>query len=118
MKPVFEVWIVRQNTDLTEGRGRMVDKAYYPNEPAAKKGLDTTTGVMGTDSGKEIILRSYFLEPGNTDYTVIDEPVWGYVSIGGGHWHYGWRDGRDLPQQDPEWEEYVRLAKKFKDAIK
>jgi|SRR6478752_9814745 len=118
MKPVFEVYIVRQNQDLTEGRGPMRDKAFYPDELSAYDGLKATTGVMGTDSGKEIVRRSYYYEPETTDYTVVDDLLWGYCTTAGGKWRYGWTDGRDLPNHDPEWAEYVRLANKFKDVVK
>lgn len=38
---------------------------------------------------------------------------WGHRMDWNGNWTYGYADLRDAPTNDPEYQEYVRLKKKF-----
>lgn len=113
-KPDFTIYGVYTNSDLTEGRGMQKLQAELNDETKAYEYLMTqVSGVMGTNSGKQLKVKQYFLQP-DGHFDTKESLVWGYVPDGDGDWRYGWADGRDLPETDPEWAEYVRLREKFK----
>lgn len=104
------VWVVRQNSDLTEGRGPMKDVGIYDSEDEAFEANRSVTGVMGVPShfGGEIWRVSL------GTYPVQQVLVFGHRKDWNDKWGYGWTDLRDRPDPaDPEWHEFVRLRKKF-----
>lgn len=114
MDDLFTVYEVRQLQDLTEGRGPMVTRGYYPNESDAFDFLESIYGVQGTTSGKEIVKVIYKEpEPGFTHFGREEIRVWGYRRGPDKKSSLGWTDFRDIPENDPEYEEYLRLHKKF-----
>jgi hypothetical protein len=108
--PPKYVWVVRQNSDLTEGRGVMVDVGVYETEEAAYEANKNIAGVMGhppTLGGDiwKIKLGVYPLE---------QEKIFGYRQDWNGKFNQGWLDLRDKPNpEDPDWIEYERLRDKF-----
>lgn len=104
------VWVVRQNSDLTEGRGPMKDVAVCDSEDDAMRVNYGVCGVMGAPKhyGGEVVKVQL-----NT-YPPVEIKVWGYRKGPAGTWGQGWLDGRDTPSDDnPEWVEYKRLQRKF-----
>lgn len=110
---LFEAYLVKQISDRTEGKGQMKIIATYSSESAAKAKLNTIGGVMGSDSGKEIWKIIYCRVPDSKRLAVAERLVWGYRKLPDGSWDYGWVDLRDIPENDPEYQEYLRLTKKF-----
>jgi hypothetical protein len=105
-----QVWVVRQNSDLTEGRGQMVDVGVYDSEDESFEANRSVGGVMGWPPifGGQI----WRVELGS--YPLKETKVFGYRKDWNGNWGQGWIDLRDRPNEtDPEWIEYLRLRKKF-----
>lgn len=116
-----DFYVAACNSDLTEGRGHTVAMGFYEWEEdavAAVKGM----GVMGVGDGE--VYRFTYSErvnsrPGvdrskKTDLFSRDTLVYGYhKSRITGDWRRGYVDGRDLPQTDPEFTEFLRLKAKF-----
>jgi len=44
---MFIIYMTRYNSDMTEGRGRMMDDIAFAHEQDAKDYIDTKTGIMG-----------------------------------------------------------------------
>lgn len=105
---MVEIYIVRRNSDLTEGKGHSVINGYYLTEEQAlknNKGID----VMGSDGTvhKLVVLDSEYYE----------ELVWGYRKNRQNEWGYGFVDNRDSPDpNDPEYKQYLELKEKFEGA--
>lgn len=117
MIDILTLYVVTQNTDLTEGRGPERDIAWFDNEDVAKDKWDSTGGVMGGEFGKSIY-RVIFKQSDKIldhEVQVYREHVYGYRPKPDGNWTVGWVDCRDVPENDPEWEEYLRLKEKFQD---
>lgn len=112
-KVLFEVYVVRSNRDLTEGRGPMYDYGYYLTEDAAYVGLQGAPKCMGVAEASELMKRSFISHSASTDISVVEEKLYGYRKAPDGSWGYGWTDLRDVPQTDPEYKEYLRLHQKF-----
>lgn len=112
---MYTVYECQRNSDQTEGRGRMVTFAVAGDESTA---LDNVRGqgVMGYGDG-EIVKVVYASGPDefvNGNPVISTERIYGYHRNIFGDWHHGWTDDRDLVE-DPEWQTYVRLRKKFED---
>ena len=112
----YKVYECRWNSDQTEGRG--VTRTYHTTldlDEAVKRVKGQ--GPMGCSDG-DIYEVTYASSP---DEFVGSGPVISSVRIYGsrkrpdGKHDDGFLDFRDLTI-DPEWNEYVRLARKFKDA--
>lgn len=115
---MLKIYVVRQNSDLTEGRGRMEIQAYFTSEYAAldfvQQKLQTD---MGGDKSAEIVetivfesLQQYTTMPSDIPMSRV---VWGRRKNWIGEWDEGWIDLRDAPDHDPEFFEFQRLLKKF-----
>jgi hypothetical protein len=59
---MITAYSVKQNVDLTEGRGPVVTKAIFLHEEDAQEFAKTLSGVMGTRQGVEIELCNIFEE--------------------------------------------------------
>lgn len=109
------VWIVREQTDKTEGRGGTRIVAICSSEESAMDVNKNVDGVMGIPPryGGEVSKIAL-------DTPFKEERVWGYRKDRSGQWSYGWVDNRDTDpqrkQDDPEWHEYKRLHAKFNGA--
>ena len=51
---MYTIYVVRQNADLTEGRGPMMPKAYFASQDDASEFALTLPGVMGTRQGVDV----------------------------------------------------------------
>jgi hypothetical protein len=119
--PVY-VYAAKQNSDLTEGKGRDVTIALLSDEEEAVK-LVQGRGVMGVGHGSVYKVRIY-PTAADVQATLRDvkygiangaaQLVWGYRKDLAGHWGYGYVDNRDAPVNDPEYAEYLRLEEKFR----
>lgn len=106
----FIFYEAQRNSDQTEGRGGMVTFGRFRDlEPAleAVKGQ----GVMGVGDGE--IVQVTFSVNSNGIVDEAREKVYGYHKDWTGKWGYGFVDNRDAPVHDPEYQEFLRLQKKF-----
>lgn len=104
------VWVVREHSDKTEGRGPMKDVGVFNTEEEAFERCYNTSGVMGNPRhyGGEI----WRVSLGN--YPFDQELVFGYRKDWNDNWGQGWINLRDKPKDDdPDYIEYTRLRKKF-----
>lgn len=100
------IYIARENSDLTEGRGPMRTLGYY-TEPEPAIARVQGRGVMGVGHGEVSTVK---LDIGRVEERLF----WGNHANPAGKWVYGYADNRDDPiLSDPEYPEYVRLRKKF-----
>lgn len=114
----MEIYIATENADRTEGRGPMKEIGYYTNEEAAIAAV-RGRGVMGAGDGEVIKVQvhdEFQVDPhhprrGLAQFYPIR--IWGYRQGWDGKWGYGYIDNRDAPVNDPEYQTYVRLKKKF-----
>ena len=97
------------NSDSTEGRGHMVCIGRYENEQQAYEHIKGK-GVMGVGDG-DVELVQYFKTDDGFDK--VTTKVYGYRKDWNDNWGTGWLDWRDMPDDDPEFAEYIRLKKKF-----
>lgn len=118
-----DFFIATRNSDLTEGRGQTVIIGFFMEEEdavAAVKGQ----GTMGVGDGRVYLfsfVERVLAHP--DDHTAIASGlslfdnrylVYGYHrSLLTGDFRTGYVDGRDLPQNDPEFTEFLRLKAKF-----
>lgn len=109
-EPKF-VWVVRENTDKTEGRGPLVDVAICASEQAAYEENRNVGGAMGHP--RHFAGDIYKVELGG--YPLVETKVWGYRKRSwDGIFDFGWLDERDKPNPtDPEYAKYLELKKKF-----
>lgn len=114
----MEIYIAKENSDLTEGRGPMRVVGYYTNENAAVAAVKGR-GVMGVGDGEVVsveVLDTYLVDADHPhrDHTQFYEiRVYGYRKNWNGKWDYGYVDLRDAPKNDPEYATYIRLQAKF-----
>jgi hypothetical protein len=104
------VYVVREHSDKTEGRGPMKDVGVFDHEEEAYLRCANTSGVMGNPRhyGGEIWKVTLGV------YPLVEELIFGYRKDWNDVWGQGWIDLRDKPNDaDPEWIEYKRLRKKF-----
>jgi len=110
---VFIQYVVMGNSDQTEGRGGYVDREAFTTIEAAHDCIMTGRwGVQGFKGDGEIVERKWRVIDG-IKWQADDVTIWGYRTNWQGKRDRGWLDNRDAPTEDPEFEEYVRLAKKF-----
>ncbi len=109
----FTIYEVHRNTDLTEGKGRMVAVSWWSTPEAAAKDA-VGRGVMGVGDGEVVEVRYELTE--NRRYIRHEKKIYGYRKHPNGKWDHGFLDFRDL-YEDPEWEEYQRLSEKFSGAM-
>lgn len=106
---------VQQNSDQTEGRGRMVTVMTLMKLDDAVKEAQGR-GVMGHGTGDVVEVT---ITVNNDDTVSVErEEIYGYRrNPNTGKWDYGFKDFRDLPnpQTDPDYKEYLRLKRKFGD---
>lgn len=105
------IYIARENSDLTEGRGHMRDVGYFEvvdHAVAFAKGR----GVMGVGDG-EVDRVETFENCG--EEAGRRTRIYGYRKKPDGTWGYGYMDCRDVPdpKKNPEYAEYLRLKEKF-----
>lgn len=121
------IYRATQNSDLTEGKGHNVTIACFDNEQASVEAV-RGRGVMGVGDGtvyrvpifssydevKEILTQREAANGRRADFATLNEElVWGYRKGWDGKWGYGWADNRDAPVNDPDYETFLRLQKKF-----
>lgn len=123
MRTIFEA---AANSDSTEGRGIMVAFAYFEHEAEAVLAVQSA-GVMGVGTGDVYAVPLFETEEEHLEYERERAEVskrtgkqvekrrrtYGYRMDWRGQWGYGYIDNRDAPVNDPEYVEFVRLAKKF-----
>lgn len=105
----MSVFVVTQNSDLTEGGGHDVEVGYHLDLESAVADAKPR-GVMGYGSGNvyEVIISD---DPENP---YKKKKVWGYRKNRGKGWGYGYVDLRDDPDpNDPEYKLYLQLKEKF-----
>lgn len=110
-------YVIKGNSDQTEGRGGSVDRQVYHDAEVASKAIQSDEvnrrwGVMGTPSGLDMVQRIFTFNPDGT-VSVEEFKLWGYRKDLTGKWGYGWTDNRDAPIDNPEFREYLRLKTKF-----
>lgn len=116
-----EIYVVKQNTDLTEGRGSMRPIGYFDDLEDAVA-FAQGKGVMGVGPGEvhqlRVLAKGEWV-PGALDPTkkkpFEEILVYGYRKNRKGIWSYGYVDLRDCPdpKEDPEYQLYLRLKTKF-----
>lgn len=98
------VYVVRENSDKTEGRGTMVDVGVFDTEDEAFECNRSVSGVMGhpRQFGEEIWKVKLGV------YPLEEELMFGYRFNGTqqlrGASNWGWLDFRDVNEEDPEWQ--------------
>lgn len=99
------LYAVMRNSDLTEGRGHNILVGVYENLDDAVEEVKKW-GVMGVGTGD-----IYEVKMNSADS--YGSRIWGYRKDLADKWGYGFVDNRDAPFNDPEFNEYLRLKKKF-----
>lgn len=114
---MFTVYLAKENADLTEGRGPMKTVGIFTDVEEAVKAIKGR-GVMGVGDGEVYSVTVYDsvedwrIDPSSRRYE--EHLVYGFVyDAESKRRRYGYVDGRDLPRNDPEYKEYVRLKQKF-----
>lgn len=112
------VYLVTQNSDLMEGKGRQEPQGYFTDEYAALRLIETLPTDMGGSKSAEIkkipVAESFTEYEWEGRYEAVrGDRVWGYRRGWDGKWGEGWLDDRDAPTHDPEYQEFQRLLKKF-----
>lgn len=111
------IYIVKANSDMTEGRGPMIAIAHFDDEDKAIEFVKTKRGIMGRGPGgaDHEVVRVNLVEredePSRYDWR--ETKVWGHRTDWRGKWSYGYLDNRDAPTNDPEFQEFLRLKEKF-----
>lgn len=100
----IKIYLATENSDLTEGRGHTVVKGAYLDPEEAVKAVKGRN-VMGVGDGDVYELN---IEGGAWKGNIYENRYYGYRQING-HWGYGYTN----EEQDPEYDEYLRLQKKF-----
>lgn len=118
-----ELYVVKQNSDLTEGRS-MRPIGYFDDIEDAVA-FAQGKGVMGSGPGEvyqiKVLAKGEWtpgpLKAGNRK-PFEEVQVYGYRKGRNGNYGYGYVDLRDQPdpKNDPEYSEYLRLRKKFTDS--
>jgi hypothetical protein len=104
------VYVVRENSDKTEGRGTMIDVGVFDTEDEAFECNRSVSGVMGHP--RHFGGMIYKVRLG--EYPLDEELIFGFrTGSREGISNWGWLDFRDVNEEDPEWVEYIRLRKKF-----
>jgi hypothetical protein len=114
-KTLLTLYVIKGNSDQTEGRGRQLDREIYTDLDIAAKVVTSGEaksrwGVMGVGE-VELHVRSIIEEDGLV--SIQDNMLYGYRRDWRGNFNYGWVDNRDAPVNDPDYAEYLRLKEKF-----
>ena len=115
-------FVAQHNSDQTEGRGGIVDAGAFEDVQDAYKRIEGQ-GVMGVGDG-DIVLRMYYRCDACPELVKVDEPIYQGASytqrnLLGRPGRYqdfmqdGWRKDYSPVAADPEFEEYLRLKRKF-----
>lgn len=117
MSKVFVQYVVRGNSDTTEGRGGMVDREIFVTLDEAIKCVQSGRyGVQGIKGDGEVVERKWRIID-DLKWKADDIRLWGYRTDYAGKQGYGWLDHRDAPVNDPDYHEYMRLKTKFEGSI-
>lgn len=114
MSEVFVQYVVRGNSDQTEGRGGYLDRETFVElEDAIDCVKSGRWGVQGCKGDGEVVERKWRIING-TKWQSDDLKIWGYRKDMDGKWGRGFMDLRDSEALlDPEYVEYLRLKEKF-----
>lgn len=105
-----EYYEVLENSDQIEGRGPMVAVAWFGNLELAVEDAKGR-GMYGYGSGDVVKVIVEFLP--NQRVKMVRDKVYGYRQGRNGKGGYGYIDLRDEKNHGEEYEEYLRLKKKF-----
>lgn len=105
----FTFYEAQRNSDQTEGRGRMITFDRFVELGDALEAVKGQ-GVMGVGDG-EVVQITLRAEDGRVKMEQVR--VYGYRKGWDNKWGYGFTDNRDAPVHDPEYQEFLRLQKKF-----
>ena len=101
------VFMVKRNSDLTEGRGPKIAVGLFSSEENAHRYVTSNDSpYMGFEIWREGVSQTSNLHE-------LREKIWGYRKDTAGRWANGWLDLRDEPENDPEYQEFLRLKEKF-----
>ena len=105
------VYIVTQNSDTTEGRGRKIDIGWFLNEADAYHHAQGK-GVMGVGPGG---IDKVTVSDNDDDDPFIRDTIYTYRQNSAGKWSVSWVDGRDDPdpENNKDFKEYLRLKRIF-----
>lgn len=111
------VYAAKRNSDQTEGRGHMYTFALFANLDDAVQAVQRE-GVMGVGTGdvyEETIFESLDEWKNAPKRGYGEGRVYGHKQNPYGEWEYGFTDNREYEHvvQSTEYQEYVRLKKKF-----
>lgn len=95
------VYVLRENTDKTEGRGPMRIVAICTSEKEASKLNERIMGVQGIPKRYGGRISKFPTNAFKPDEERVFDP------------NAGWADGRLDSKTDPEYAEYLRLKEKF-----
>lgn len=119
---ITEFFVTQENSDLTEGRGGMVDVSVFTNHMDAYKKAKGRA-VQGCGDG-DVVKRTYYRCTECPELIQINEKIYigdSYTqknTLGkpGRYQDYmidGWHKDYSPKATDPEYPEYLRLKKKF-----
>lgn len=117
------LYYAARNSDSTEGKGADVIIGIYKTEAEAEHAAKGK-GVMGVGNGAIYVQQELPFEQygqrvhlGQLEKSItfgrLFKQIYGYRKNWLGKWDYGWLDLRDAPTNDPEYDEFIRLQKKF-----
>lgn len=120
-EPLSSLFVAQRNSDQTEGRGSMIDVAYFDNHTEAYNRIKGEA-VQGCGDG-DVVLRSWYRchdcpEIIKTDKTIYVGDNYSKKNLlGKGSYSLFMKDGWHVDYspipQDPEYKEYLRLREKF-----
>lgn len=114
MSDAFIQYVVRGNSDTTEGRGGYVDReTFVLLEDAIACVKSGRYGVQGSKGDGEVVERKWRIIDG-IRWKADDIKIWGYRRDSDGKYGNGFLDLRDSKAlENPEYVEYLRLKEKF-----
>lgn len=114
MNDVFVQYVVRGNSDQTEGRGGHVDReAFVELKDAIECVKSGRWGVQGGSGDGEVVERKWRIID-NIKWRAEDVKIWGYRKDHDGLYGFGFVDLRDTKAlSNPEYVEYLRLKEKY-----
>lgn len=114
IRTTAENFVVKVNSDSTEGRGRMIDHSVHLN-PQDAYAACKHKGVMGVSDG-EIWERTLTLYTDGL-WEISERQIYGYMPGKSENWNDGqWideYDELDPRMQDPEYINYLQLKRKY-----
>jgi hypothetical protein len=111
---VFVQYVVRGNSDQTEGRGGYVDRETYVNlEDAIDCVKSGKHGVQGVKGDGQVVERKWRIID-DIKWQADDVTIWSYRKDKDGKWGYGFVDLRDSNAlADPDYVKYLELKERF-----